>query len=123
MILITGGTGFVGNYLVRHLMEKGKEIKLLVRNPNKIRESGLSCEYIVGDITDKHSLKEVLKDVEEVYHLAAVFRHGIDPNLIWKTNYQGTINLIEESLNQGGQEISLCKHYRSYWPRQFQTLK
>ena len=99
MILITGGTGFIGNYLIRHLMEKGKEVKLLVRNPNKIKQN-LKCEYVIGDITDKTSLKKALEDVKEVYHLAAVFRHGVDPNIIWKTNYKGTVNLIRESPSQ-----------------------
>ena len=97
MILITGGTGFIGSYLVEKLLKEGREVRLLVRNPKKIK---WKVEHVVGDITDRRSVREALRDADGVYHLAAIFRHGVNPSIIWKANYQGTVNLIEEALRQ-----------------------
>jgi len=79
MILVTGGTGFIGSHLVEYLLSQGREVKVLVRNPSKLK---LDVDFAVRDITDKNSLRKVFKDIDEVYHLAALFRHGADPKEI-----------------------------------------
>ena len=95
MILVTGGTGFIGSYLVEYLLSKGKDVKVLVRNPQKLK---LDVDFIVGDVTDRDSLRKAFKDVDAVYHLAALFRHGVDPKDIWCVNYNGTKNVVDECL-------------------------
>ena len=93
MILVTGGTGFVGSYLIDYLLNQGKEVRVLVRNPQKLK---FDVDFVVGDITDRETLKTALRSVEEVYHLAAVFRHGVDPSYVWRVNYHGTRNVVDE---------------------------
>jgi dihydroflavonol-4-reductase len=98
MILVTGGTGFIGSYLVRHLVNQGEDVRLLVRDESKLKLLGVKVDFVKGDVTDKESLKEAFKDVDKVYHLAAIFRHGEDPKRIWLVNYEGTKNVVDEAL-------------------------
>ncbi len=67
MILVTGGTGFIGSYLVRYLLDQGKDVKVLVRDQSKLK---FDVDFVAGDITDRESVIRALKDVNEVYHLA-----------------------------------------------------
>ena len=97
MILVTGGTGFIGSHLVEYLLSRGKDVRVLVRDPSKLR---FDVDFAVGDVTDADSLKEAFRDVEEVYHLAALFRHDADPRKIWQVNYEGTKNVVEECLKR-----------------------
>jgi len=76
MILVIGGTGFIGSYLVKYLVEHGEDVRVLVRDKSKLKLLGVKVDFVKGDVTNKDSLKEAFKDVEEVYHLAAIFRHG-----------------------------------------------
>ena len=79
IILVTGGSGFIGSFLVEKLLEKGDKVivfdKLSLKkayNLNSVRENK-NFEYICGDITDKDQLKDVIsKDVKMIYHLSAV---------------------------------------------------
>jgi predicted dehydrogenase/nucleoside-diphosphate-sugar epimerase len=71
-ILIIGGTGFIGKALVRLLTEKGEAVRLLVRNPDSL-DSSLKkedLEVFQGDVRDQAALKEALKGIKTVYHLA-----------------------------------------------------
>jgi uncharacterized protein YbjT (DUF2867 family) len=72
MILVTGGTGFVGQTLVRHLIANGKQVRTLLR-PSKITPQlprGISVEAAVCSLQDERGLRSVLKDVDTIYHLA-----------------------------------------------------
>ena len=102
MILITGGTGFIGSHLVEYLISKGEDVRVLVRNPLNLRwiePLRGRIDIVIGDVTDKSTLRKAFRDVDEVYHLAAIFRHGVDPNLVWRTNYEGTKNITDECLS------------------------
>jgi len=88
-ILVTGATGLVGSRLLPRLVEAGYDCAALVRG--KEVSSGVTA--IEGDLFDTASLEAALKDVNAVIHLAAVFRSP-DTDLIWKSNLEGTRNLI-----------------------------
>ncbi len=101
MILVTGGTGFIGSHLVEYLLSLGEDVRVLVRDLSRLRwlePLRHKVDVAVGDVRDRLSVREALKDVNEVYHLAAVFRHGVDPKLVWEVNYVGTKNVVDECL-------------------------
>ena len=60
MILITGGTGRIGNVLVKELNKRYGKIKVLVRTTSDLKPlEECNCEYVYGDILDKDSLEKV----------------------------------------------------------------
>lgn len=71
--LVTGGTGFIGDHLVRKLLERGDQVKALVRNPDRGRRlEEQDVRLIQGDVTDLDSLRGAVADVSVVYHLAGI---------------------------------------------------
>jgi UDP-glucose 4-epimerase len=89
-ILVTGGTGLVGTRLLPRLVEAGFECRALVRG----KDVATGVTVVEGDLLEAASLTQVVKDVWAIIHLAAVFRSQ-DTALIWKSNLEGTRNLIE----------------------------
>jgi nucleoside-diphosphate-sugar epimerase len=98
-VLVTGATGFVGPYLVKELHERNARIKVLTINISGNRlEDAITMMH--GNITDTGSLKNVMKDVDIVFHLAAVsnVNYAIaHPRETFETNATGTLNLLEEA--------------------------
>ncbi|GAB3794665.1 complex I NDUFA9 subunit family protein [Spirosoma humi] len=90
-LLVTGVTGLVGERLLQRLADAGMDCRALVRAGKPV-PAGVSA--IEGDLFDSTSLSEAVKDVSAIIHLAAVFRTQ-DTDLIWKSNLEGTRNLIE----------------------------
>ena len=100
-ILVTGATGFIGKYFIPTLLNEGYCVRLLVRDIDKARNLfGDKCEYHIGDITDKESLKDIGKDVDIVFHLVAKSGNELPSkenyNIFHKINVEGTENLINE---------------------------
>lgn len=100
-VLVTGGTGFIGSWLVRALHEQGQEVVLLYRSKSALEELAPYVRYAVkGDVTDLSSLKEAFSGVHMVYHLAGVV--GYDPReraLMEKVNVQGTQNMVQAAID------------------------
>ena len=89
-ILLTGATGLVGARLLPRLVAAGHDCRILVRRAQNV-PAGVSA--VVGDLFDPAALAEAVEDVTTVIHLAAVFRTP-DTDLIWKSNLEGTRNLL-----------------------------
>lgn len=89
-ILLTGATGLVGSRLLPRLVKAGYDCFALVRG----KEVATGVTAVQGDLFDPATLQEAVKDAVAVIHLAAVFR-STDMDLIWKSNLEGTRNLID----------------------------
>ncbi|HEX6051159.1 MAG TPA: NAD(P)-dependent oxidoreductase [Gemmatimonadaceae bacterium] len=89
-ILLTGVTGLVGTRLLPRLANAGFDCRALVRGGKEV-PSGVTA--IDGDLLDPESLGRAVSGVSAIVHLAAVFR-TLDTDLIWKSNLEGTRNLI-----------------------------
>ena len=89
-ILLTGVTGLVGTRLLPRLAKAGFDCRALVRGGKEV-PSGVTA--IDGDLFDPESLGRAVSGVSAIVHLAAVFR-TVDADLIWKSNLEGTRNLI-----------------------------
>lgn len=89
-ILVTGGTGLVGERLLPRLVEAGLDCRALVRAGKEFPDG---VKAVQGDLFDASSLSEAVDGVSAIVHLAAVFRTQ-DTDLIWRSNLEGTRSLI-----------------------------
>lgn len=73
MILVTGGSGFVGGHVVHELRGRGLAVRCLVRDPRKgAKLAAWGCELSQGDMTDPASLRRAVDGADTVVHLAAI---------------------------------------------------
>ncbi|MEM7008277.1 MAG: NAD-dependent epimerase/dehydratase family protein [Thermodesulfobacteriota bacterium] len=97
--IVTGGTGFIGSKLVQALVEKGYEVRCLVRqtsNTTLLNELGVELFY--GDLGNHEALKELVVDADIVYHLAALVTDWGDRESFYKSNVLATQVLLDSSV-------------------------
>ena len=111
MILVTGGTGFIGKALVRHLTEAGIPVRLLIRPSKQSPElpRGMPVEVAVANLTDERSLRSALLDVNIVYHLAGVEWHGAQASLM-DVDIQGTRAISQAAAEAGVERFFYLSH-------------
>ena len=95
-ILLTGGTGFIGRYVLTFLLEEDHIVNALVRDPSKlIISSHFNLNVITGELNDLGCVNESIKECDVVIHLAALV--SVDekiPSEFYETNLRGTLNLL-----------------------------
>lgn len=113
-VLITGADGFIGSHLTEMLLSLGYRVRALsyynsfndwgwlegMRNPN--------LEIISGDIRDPHFCKHITKDIDTIYHLAALIAipySYIAPDSYIDTNVKGTLNMCQAAKENGVRRI------------------
>ena len=109
-ILITGGAGYIGSQTSRLLTSLGREIVVLDSLERGNADSVLGTPLVIGDITDTALVTEIcLKHkVTTVVHFAAYKSAGesmSQPEMYWRNNVQGTVNLVEGMLAANVQHI------------------
>ncbi|MDY6846666.1 MAG: SDR family oxidoreductase [Chloroflexota bacterium] len=107
MNLVTGGAGHLGNVLVRELLSQGEDVRVLIL-PGEGTQSldGLDVGLIEGNILDIECLKDAMKGVENVFHLAALVSITEDQNhLLQAVNVEGTRNVIESAKQMGVKKL------------------
>ena len=96
-ILVTGGTGFLGNHLVEQLkrQEPDSRLRLLCRRES-VGDRNPQTEVVRGDITSPQDVSAAAQGVEEIYHLAGpVEREPRDPTRLYRTHIEGVRNVCE----------------------------
>ncbi len=98
-ILVTGGTGSVGQQTVRDLVELGHDVRVIGR---RARQEIAGADYRSCDITDFASLKEHMRDIDAVIHLAAIPHPGMGTSEeIFRINCSGTFNVYQAAAEAG----------------------
>lgn len=106
-VLVTGATGFVGANVARVLLERGHCVRVLVRKTSDTGNvDGLDVERVTGDLRDSASILAAVKGCEDVYHVAAEYNFwSKDPEQTYKSNIDGTRNIMEASLRHGVRRV------------------
>ncbi|MEM2318187.1 MAG: SDR family oxidoreductase [Candidatus Bathyarchaeia archaeon] len=106
-ILVTGGAGFIGSHLVEKLLKEGYDVVVLDNlSSGKIENLDLKnprLRFLRGDIRNRKTVKEALKDVDVVFHLAALVDVSFsvkNPTLVNHVNVCGSLNILEESVKK-----------------------
>ena len=95
---MTGGTGFIGSHLVEALLQRGVHVRCLLRKPGDLKWlKGLPIEMTFGDCRDKTSLREAVKDTDQIFHLAGITK-AVKERTYFEINASGTENLIRACL-------------------------
>ena len=105
--LVTGANGFVGSHVARMLIERGEQVRVLVRPQSSLKAiEGLPVEKVYGDLRDSSSLERASAGVDRVFHVAADYRLGVsNPQEIYDANVAGTRNLLEAANRAGARRI------------------
>ncbi len=99
-IAVTGATGHVGANLVRALLERGEQVRVLVRDDTRAID-GLDVERVRGDVLDPASLARAFEGAERVFHLAAYITLLDDWQRLEPTNVHGPANVVAACLQAG----------------------
>lgn len=103
--LVTGGSGFLGKTLIKRILDAGGSVKTIARDEGKLielKQDHPEVEILTGDIADPFDMKQALKGVDAVFHLAAFKHVGIaedQPRECVKSNLIGSLNLLELTAN------------------------
>lgn len=103
-ILVTGGTGRLGNVLTRKLVAQGHEVGVLVREGSSTASlEGIEFTQETGDILDLESLNKAISKYEYVYHVASVITitSKLSDPKVEAVNIQGTKNVVDASIKHG----------------------
>ncbi|OPZ18414.1 MAG: 3 beta-hydroxysteroid dehydrogenase/Delta 5--_4-isomerase [Bacteroidetes bacterium ADurb.BinA245] len=105
MILVTGGTGFLGSYIIKLLVEKGYRVRAIRRSsklPTWMDESVFkNVEWVEGDVLDVVALEEAMEGVEAVIHSAAVVSFlKKERKTMYQVNIDGTTNVVNVMLEK-----------------------
>lgn len=102
-VLLTGGTGMLGNHLARELIADGRSVRALVRSPERARRVlPESCELVEGDVTQPATIERALADCDVVYHAAGLPEQWLrDEQTFQRVNVEGTRNLVDAALAHG----------------------
>lgn len=101
--LVTGATGFLGSHIARKLVERGDEVKLLVRKTSKtINIDDIKAERVYGDVTDIESVRRALEGCDTLYHAAGIvsFKQA-DYKKMEDVNVGGTNNVFTAAMEAG----------------------
>lgn len=127
MILVTGGTGFVGSRIVHALRTEGRPVRCLVRTPARAAQlDAWGCELVQGDVTDPDSLARAVEGVDAVVHLVAIIQGK--PEEFERVMTRGTESLVAAAEGAGVRRFvlmsalgtseatrELTPYYRAKW--------
>jgi nucleoside-diphosphate-sugar epimerase len=102
--LVTGATGFLGSYLVEQLVERGDRARAFCRRPTPELKA-LGVEIALGDIRDAGAVEDACRNVDTVFHTAAVAGIWGPWELFYQTNTLGTQHVVQGCLQHSVERL------------------
>ena len=130
-ILITGADGFIGSHLTEHLVNEGYEVRAFVYY-NSFNSNGWldsispeiknKIEFFSGDIRDPNGVREAMKGIDIVFHLAALIAIPFSyhsPDSYIDTNVKGTLNILHAARDNNVSRVIVTSTSEVYGTAQF----
>ena len=127
-ILVTGADGFIGSHLTEMLLETGCKVKALSYY-NSFNDWGWlnnlkhpNLEVITGDVRDPHFCKHLTKDIDIIFHLAALIAipySYVAPDSYVDTNIKGTLNICQAAKENGAGKVIVTSTSEVYGTAQY----
>jgi NADH dehydrogenase len=100
VILLTGATGLVGSKVLRRLLDSDQDVRCLVREPRRLGPNRVRVQITLGDLSDPVSIRQAVRGVATVVHLAASIRDQPSAS-IEELNAMATVRLLRDSQRAG----------------------
>ncbi|HCS38216.1 MAG TPA: hypothetical protein DIW44_01360 [Anaerolineaceae bacterium] len=124
MILVTGGTGFIGRNLIKALVESGHKVRILLKpsttSPNFPK--GIPVEVAVSSLSDQRGVRAALKDVNQIFHLAGAERKGSRGDLN-QVDVEGTSTLMQAAKETKIDRVYYLSHHGAARASAYPVLK
>jgi len=127
--LVTGADGFIGSHLTELLLEKGYKVRALsyynsFNNWGWLEDlpANPNLEVVTGDVRDPHFVKHIMKDIDIVFHLAALIAipySYLAPDTYVDTNIKGTLNICQTAKELGGIRVIVTSTPEVYGTAQY----
>ena len=106
MVLVTGGSGLLGTELIKQLLEQGNDVRAIYNNTPLHAFQSNRLQQFQCNILDPTSLEEAMKEVEHVYHCAAIVTFNpARKRELFKINVEGTTNVVNAALVTGVKKL------------------
>ena len=108
-VFVTGGTGFIGEHLIRKLLDRGYEVNAIYRSESKLKEANVfhnNLRWFKGDITDFASLENSIIGCSYIFHTAAyAMAREKEKNDFYRYNVDGTKNILDLALKYNVKKV------------------
>ena len=128
IMLVTGADGFIGSHLTEILLEEGYKVRALSQY-NSFNNWGWleglnhpNLEVVTGDVRDPHYCKHISRDVDTIFHLAALIAipySYIAPDSYVDTNVKGTLNICQAAKENGVRRVLVTSTSEVYGTAQY----
>lgn len=133
-ILVTGADGFIGSHLVEKLLDEGCQVRAFVYYnsfnswgwlDSLPKETKSRIEIFSGDIRDSNGVRTAMKDIDVVFHLAALIAIPFSyhsPDSYIDTNVKGTLNIIQAARDLGTERVLVTSTSEVYGTAQYAPI-
>lgn len=129
-VLVTGGAGFIGSHIVRALVQRGDQVRVLDNLCTGFRHNLLEVasevEFIEGDVADPSVVARAVKGIELIYHEAALASVPMSLEKPLATNHAcvtGTVNLLDQAVKAGVRRLVYAASSSAYGDRPYSAKR
>jgi dihydroflavonol-4-reductase len=114
--LVTGATGFIGAHVVRVLAERGDDVRVVYRNPERLEAlEGVNYARAKSDVLDYRAMRNALRGSEVLFHVAGYVASS-PVEQVWQLNAQGPVVAVEAAAAEGVRRVVLTSTISAIGP-------